>query len=1537
MKILQLLRHTRHALQPLALAVAVSAGLLASNAQAATTTSVISFSNLSISPGQKISEITKGALPSGSILRSVSINANHVSGWAYTNEICVWIADSSASANGILRIVDQADYNAPAAATTVGWNWSGSGYDNPIIATQSTLPAIDLHNYAVFLDCDYESIWSGTITLTYDVPQDPNTTKDITAFTSTYGAADIAGTNISFLVPTGSSVTALAPTFTHNGASASPASGTARDFTTPQTYTITAVNGGTQTYTVTATPWDKASGVALWLDASQLTGLSDGQQVGTWTDMSASTNHAARQNGSSSGYPKYVASGPNSKPVIRFNSGNSNTGDYFKFTRISNIRSVFWVLKENAGASDGHFLLGDDNNYDFHRQSANGHIWDSSNANSNVRNGVTKLMGSPIDGTTTSLPAGQFQLVSLVTSGDVRANQITQDRTYHGSWQGDIAEILIYTTPLTANQEAIVGSYLSAKYGLTTAYPVAAVAPAAPSDLAATALDSAVSLSWTASSGATGYNVKRSTTSGSGYSTIGTTTTATTYSDSTATNGTTYYYVVTATSSGGESANSTGTSAAPVAASTSTITSLATSGTPSSYGGSVTLTATVTPTPSGGTVQFYDNAVALGSPVTVNSGHAQLVTSSLTVGSHPITATYSGSSGYAGSSASSMSQVVNKASSTVAVTGTTSFTYSGAAQGPNSVSTSGSTGAVTYSYAGASGTSYGASSTRPINVGSYTVTATLAADTNYNSATSSATDFVIGQATPSISTAPTATALTYGQTLASSTLSGGAASVAGGFAWTTSSTAPPVGTTDYGVTFTPSDTANYTIATTTASVTVGKITPSITTSPTATALTSGQTLASSTLSGGAASVAGSFAWTTPTTAPSVGTAAQGVTFTPSDTTHYATASTTVSVTVHKASSTALVASANPSTHGNSVVFTATVQTPAPAAPSTVTIFSQNFGSEATDNYNTSGFTFDSGLPQGGQVGGVNSWRWWGAGLININGSDLATNGKKWAVGHYVMNLTVVDPGDQWGDAPTLSMVSIAANAGFSDIMTVVSGTSGDVTTANNAYTTTGGTPASTADYPYHQDGVAGTHAVSYILAFDVAADNPLINTYMGIKFDNSNNSAISNLKLDFTGSGSGSGGPITASDASGNCVFSVDGTVVATHAVTNGVATYTSSSSLAAGDHTILASYVGDSTYAASSLSLTQTVNQVTPVVTWSNPADITYGTALSGTQLNATSGGVAGTFAYTPASDTVLNAGTSQTLSVQFTPTDTTNFATPSATTVAINVGKASQSISFSPAASVAKLDGSLTLAGTASSGLAVSYASSAPAIASVSGSTLTLHQGGSVTLTASQTGGANYTAATAVARTLNITGFAAMDDAVSRAANSSGIKIPVASLLANDGQMSSNGTVTAGTGLTITGVTAGSGNSVRVSGAFVFFTPSDLTASAATSFTYSVSDGSSTATATVTVSTVDATPFSLSLLRVVTPAAFNGTSTSVTVEFAGVPSQTYQIEYSTGLNIWSAPQAVATGSTGTFEATFTKDGNQLPAWNSLFFRASR
>ena len=92
-----------------------------------------------------------------------------------------------------------------------------------------------------------------------------------------------------------------------------------------------------------------------------------------------------------------------------------------------------------------------------------------------------------------------------------------------------------------------------------------------------------------------------------------------------------------------------------------------------------------------------------------------------------------------------------------------------------------------------------------------------------------------------------------------------------------------------------------------------------------------------------------------------------------------------------------------------------------------------------------------------------------------------------------------------------------------------------------------------------------------------------------------------------------------------------------------------------AGDYTASATYAGDSNYNTSNDSKDYSIGKATPVITWSNPADIIFGTALSGTQLNATAG-VPGSFVYTPTSGTILGYG-SHNLHVDFTPTDTANY----------------------------------------------------------------------------------------------------------------------------------------------------------------------------------------------------------------------------------------------------------------------------------------
>lgn len=92
--------------------------------------------------------------------------------------------------------------------------------------------------------------------------------------------------------------------------------------------------------------------------------------------------------------------------------------------------------------------------------------------------------------------------------------------------------------------------------------------PDSPITLTATAGDKQVSLSWSSVTGATGYNIYRSTTSDGSYSKIATGVTSTNYTDTGLTNGVTYYYYVKAVdSSGVEGQPSNEASATPTASS----------------------------------------------------------------------------------------------------------------------------------------------------------------------------------------------------------------------------------------------------------------------------------------------------------------------------------------------------------------------------------------------------------------------------------------------------------------------------------------------------------------------------------------------------------------------------------------------------------------------------------------------------------------------------------------------------------------------------------------------------------------------------------------------------------------------------------------------------------------------------------------------------------------------------------------------------------------------------------------------------------
>ena len=141
---------------------------------------------------------------------------------------------------------------------------------------------------------------------------------------------------------------------------------------------------------------------------------------------------------------------------------------------------------------------------------------------------------------------------------------------------------------------------------------------------------------------------------------------------------------------------------------------------------------------------------------------------------------------------------------------------------------------------------------------------------------------------------------------------------------------------------------------------------------------------------------------------------------------------------------------------------------------------------------------------------------------------------------------------------------------------------------------------------------------------------------------------------------------------------------------------------LAAGTQTLSVTFqpADSADYNSATVTTQLTVSQAHPVITWPAPAGISYGTPLSGTQLDATAN-VSGTFTYAPASG-ILGAGP-HTLSVTFQPDDNIDYSSSSAS-VTLNVAKARPTIAWStPAAiaygtplSAAQLDATANIAGS-------------------------------------------------------------------------------------------------------------------------------------------------------------------------------------------------------------------------------------------------
>ena len=319
------------------------------------------------------------------------------------------------------------------------------------------------------------------------------------------------------------------------------------------------------------------------------------------------------------------------------------------------------------------------------------------------------------------------------------------------------------------------------------------------------------------------------------------------------------------------------------------------------YGGTVTLSAALTiGTPlSGKTITFTLNGSSVGSAVTDSSGVANLYNvplGTINAGAYPlgIGASFAGDGFYTASSAVGGFTVARATPTITAWPSATTITYS---QAISESTLSGGSASVAGSFAFESPTIVP-------NAGSYSAAVTFTpSNANYNPVSGSVS-VTVNKLTPSVTAWPAAGTITYGQPLSASTLSGGSASVEGSFTFAMPTTVPTSGSYSTAVTFTPND-ANYNTVSGTIAVTVNKATPTVTAWPTAAAITYGQQLSGSTLSGGSASVEGSFAFAAPITVPNAGSHTPVVTFTPNDT-NYNSVNGSVSVTVNRATPTVTI-------------------------------------------------------------------------------------------------------------------------------------------------------------------------------------------------------------------------------------------------------------------------------------------------------------------------------------------------------------------------------------------------------------------------------------------------------------------------------------------------------------------------------------------------------------------------------------------------------------------------------------------------------
>jgi hypothetical protein len=219
------------------------------------------------------------------------------------------------------------------------------------------------------------------------------------------------------------------------------------------------------------------AGLELWLSAGQVE-QTDGA-ITVIKDLSGSDNPAKRDAPASTpaANPSVTTDAASGQPLLHFTGANVAFG----FNRLTNILTAFWVVSKDPasfGQKSEKFVLGDKSGNDFHAGWTDDTIFNTDvnpqHLSKFLKDGKTWLNGKPMDATKTPFPK-QLCVISIVSAGPVCASQLARDRNMSGrSWQGDIAEILLYNTALSDAGRQAVEKYLTDKYKIARTPPAPA-------------------------------------------------------------------------------------------------------------------------------------------------------------------------------------------------------------------------------------------------------------------------------------------------------------------------------------------------------------------------------------------------------------------------------------------------------------------------------------------------------------------------------------------------------------------------------------------------------------------------------------------------------------------------------------------------------------------------------------------------------------------------------------------------------------------------------------------------------------------------------------------------------------------------------------------------------------------------------------------------------------------------------------------------------------------------------------------------------